>query len=84
MKISVRVPENYLGDVIGDLQKRRADISEIEALGELKIITGRAPLANMFGYSSVLRSLTQGRADYAMEPDSYRPVPPEVAEKYTF
>ncbi|MEN8148244.1 MAG: elongation factor G, partial [Planctomycetota bacterium] len=84
MKASVRTPENYLGDVIGDLQKRRADISEIETLSELRVITARAPLANMFGYSSVLRSLTQGRADYAMEPDSYKPVPPEVAEKFTF
>jgi elongation factor G len=84
MKVEVRTPEEYMGDVIGDLQKRRADISEIETREDIRVITGRAPLANMFGYSSVLRSLSQGRATYAMEPESYAPVPPEVGEKFTF
>jgi len=84
MQVEVRTPENYLGDVIGDLQKRRAEIREIETRNDLRVIIGESPLANMFGYSSVLRSLTQGRADYSMEPHSYAPVPPEVAEKFTF
>jgi len=84
MLVDVHTPEKYLGEVIGDLKKRRAEITKIEPRDDVRIITGHAPLANLFGYSSVLRGLTQGRANYSMEPHSYAPVPPEVAERFMF
>jgi elongation factor G len=84
MRVEVTTPENYLGDVIGDLNGRRTEITEVETRGELRIVKGRVPLARMFGYSSTLRSATQGRATYSMEPHSYAPVPPEIAARFTF
>ena len=61
---------------------RRSEITGVETQGELRLVRGLAPLAQMFGYSSALRSATQGRATYSMEPDSYAPVPPEVAQRF--
>ncbi len=84
MRVEVQTPENFMGEVIGDLQKRRADITEVESRGELRLIHAHSPLAKMFGYSSDLRSITQGRATYSMEPHSYAPVPPDVAAKFEF
>jgi elongation factor G len=82
MLIEVQTPEANMGDVIGDLNGRRAEITAVETRGVLRIVKAIAPLAKMFGYSSALRSATQGRASYSMEPHTYAPVPPEVAERF--
>ncbi len=81
MKIEVLVPENFLGDVIGDLNSRRAAIEEIVDRMHIKCITGKVPIAEMFNYSSRLRGLTQGRGTYSMEPSGYAAVPASIAEK---
>ncbi|HPS20227.1 MAG TPA: elongation factor G [Candidatus Omnitrophota bacterium] len=81
MKLEVTTPEDYLGDVIGDMNSRRIKVENIEQAGNAKVITGAAPLARMFGYSTALRSLTQGRATYTMEPSFYQEVPRDVMEK---
>ncbi|MFW5784530.1 MAG: elongation factor G, partial [Spirochaetota bacterium] len=76
MAAEVVTPEQYFGDVVNDLTTRRAQIVEVkESTGDTKTIELRVPLANMFGYATALRSLTQGRATYNMEPHSYEPVP---------
>jgi elongation factor G len=67
-----------MGSVTGDLNARRADITEIVTRGKLRQIESTVPLARMFDYSDRVRSLTQGRASWTMEPHSYRPVPDEV------
>ena len=78
MAAEVVTPEQYFGDVVNDLTTRRAQIVEVESsAGDAKTIQLRVPLANMFGYATALRSLTQGRATYSMEPHSYEPVPPD-------
>jgi elongation factor G len=79
MKVEVEVPEDYMGDVIGDLNRRRGQINSMEDLRGLKVITAAVPLAEMFGYSTDLRSSTQGRGTYAMEFDGYAEVPSNVA-----
>ncbi|MFH1791887.1 MAG: elongation factor G [Candidatus Omnitrophota bacterium] len=81
MNLEVITPEPYMGDVIGDLNARRVKIEALEQLGDLKIIRGLAPLAEMFGYATAIRSLTQGRATYTMEPSFYQEVPKNIAEK---
>jgi len=81
MKIEVLVPEENLGDVIGDLNSRRASIGDISTRLNLKVITGSVPIAETFNYSSKLRSLTAGRGTYSMEPSGYAPVPESVREK---
>ncbi|MBI4974846.1 MAG: elongation factor G [Candidatus Omnitrophica bacterium] len=81
MDLEVLVPENYLGDVIGDLNSRRVRISSIEDRANLKAIRGHAPLSEMFGYATQVRSLTQGRATYTMEPSFYQEVPKNIADK---
>jgi elongation factor G len=81
MKLEVMTPENYMGDVIGDLSSRRVKIEEISDIGNTKIIKGLAPLSEMFGYSTNVRSLTQGRASYTMEPSFYQEVPRNISEK---
>ena len=76
MAAEVVTPEQYFGDVVNDLTTRRAQIVEVAAsAGDTRVIYLRVPLANMFGYATALRSVTQGRATYTMEPDSYQPVP---------
>jgi elongation factor G len=75
MKLEVIVPSEFLGDVTGDLASRRAKIEEVEDLGEMKKILARVPLAEMFGYVTVLRSLTQGRGFSYMEFSHYQEVP---------
>jgi len=81
MKIEVRAPEEFLGGVVGDLNSRRGEVSDVEASGELRIVRGVVPIAEMFAYSSSLRGATQGRGSYSMELFEYRPVPASVAEK---
>ncbi len=78
MKVEVSVPEANLGDVLGDLNGRRADIVELDVRSGVRIIRGHVPLAEMFGYATVLRSLTSGRGSYIMEPYEYRAVPKEL------
>jgi elongation factor G len=75
MKLEVIVPSEFLGDVTGDLASRRAKIEEVEDLGEMKKILAKVPLAEMFGYVTVLRSLTQGRGFSYMEFSHYQEVP---------
>ncbi len=81
MKVEVTTPEEYFGDVMGNLSSRRGQISETGDRGMAKIILAYVPLSEMFGYATDLRSLTQGRAGYAMEFDRYDKVPGNVAEK---
>ncbi len=82
MKVTVIVPEEYMGDVIGDLNSRRGEIQGFEDRnGGVKQINARVPLGDMFGYATDLRSKTQGRGQYVMEPDGYKEVPKSIAEK---
>ncbi len=81
MKVEVETPEEYMGDVIGDLNKRRGQINSMDERGGNKIITAFCPLAEMFGYSTDLRSQTQGRATYSMEFDHYDEVPRNVSDE---
>ena len=80
MKLEVMTPEAFLGDVIGDLNSRRGQVEGIEARSGTQIIRGRVPLAEMFGYATDLRSMTQGRATYSMQFDDYEEMPRELAE----
>ena len=81
MKVTVIVPEEYMGDVIGDLNARRGEIQGFEDRSGVKQINARVPLGDMFGYATDLRSKTQGRGQYVMEPDGYKEVPKSIAEK---
>jgi elongation factor G len=78
MSLEVSVPEDYFGDVIGDLNSRRAEITSTSLVGKNRVIEAEVPLANLFGYATALRSVTQGRASYSMEPLRYAPAPDEV------
>ena len=80
MKVAVIVPDEYMGDVIGDLNARRGQIQGMEALSGSQQINAFVPLSNMFGYSTDLRSKTQGRGQYSMEPSHYAEVPKNIAE----
>ena len=82
MRVEVTVPENHLGDVINDLQQRRAIITATEIRGGATVLTAEAPLASMFGYSAAVRSVSQGRASFTMAPLKYGPAPAETAEAY--
>ena len=81
MKVAVIVPDEYLGDVIGDLNARRGQIQGMEAMAGTQRVNAFVPLAQMFGYATDLRSKTQGRGQYSMEPDEYQQVPKSVADK---
>ena len=81
MKVDITVPEEYMGDVIGDMNSRRGRIEGMDDVGNGKLVRGFVPLAEMFGYSTDLRSATQGRANYSMFFDRYEPVPKSVQEK---
>jgi elongation factor G len=78
MSFEIVVPEQYMGDVISEIHSRRANILEMGTKGNLRIIRGDVPLAEMFGYATVLRSITQGRGTFTMEPLEYRPAPAKV------
>ena len=81
MKVSVIVPEDYMGDVIGDLNSRRGQIQGMEARGAAQQIDAFVPLSEMFGYATDLRSRSQGRGQYTMEPSHYTEVPKSIQEK---
>ncbi|HVY98327.1 MAG TPA: elongation factor G [Dongiaceae bacterium] len=81
MKVEVVTPEEYLGDVIGDLNSRRGQVQGMEARGNAQVVTAMVPLANMFGYVNTLRSMSQGRAQYTMHFDHYEQVPQAVADE---
>lgn len=81
MKVEVVTPEDYMGDVIGDLNSRRGQISGTENRGIAAVVNAMVPLANMFGYVNTLRSMSQGRAQYTMQFDHYEPVPTAVAQE---
>ena len=80
MRCEVTMPEEYLGAVTADLNARRAEITQMLQRGKLRVVEALAPLAKMFDYSDAVRSLTQGRAGWTMEPKSYAPVPKDVME----
>ncbi len=80
MRVEVITPENFMGDVIGNLNAKRGQIEEMRDRGQTKVIDAIVPLAEMFGYATEVRSMTQGRASYSMEFDKYAEVPSNVAE----
>ena len=80
MKVEITVPEEYMGDVIGDVNSRRGKMEGMEARNGMQIIRAFIPLAEMFGYATDLRSKTQGRGTYAMEPSHYEEVPKSILE----
>ncbi|HEX3407533.1 MAG TPA: elongation factor G, partial [Caulobacteraceae bacterium] len=81
MKVEVTTPEDYVGDVIGDLNSRRGHIQGSDQRGNAQAIIAMVPLANMFGYINTLRGMTQGRAAFHMEYDHYEAVPQAVADE---
>jgi elongation factor G len=78
MSVNVTTPENYMGDVIGDLSSRRGSVAEVDSTGDIAKIVAKVPLEALFGYTTALRSLTSGRASYSMEPSHFEPVPVNV------
>jgi elongation factor G len=80
MKLEVVTPEEYMGDVVGDLNRRRGIVQGMNDIHAGKVLDGEVPLAEMFGYATDLRSATQGRATFTMEPLKYSEVPANVAE----
>ena len=84
MKVEVTTPGDYMGELVGDLQQRRAIIAATETRGTMTVIIAHAPLKELFGYSGAVRSLSQGRAAGSMEPLSYQPAPKEDAESFMF
>jgi len=83
MKVEVVTPEDYMGDVIGDLNSRRGQVESTEPRGNATVINAKVPLANMFGYVNNLRSMSQGRAQYTMQFDHYEKVPQNVQDEVT-
>jgi elongation factor G len=81
MRVEVVTPEDYMGDVIGDLNSRRGQITGMDSRGNARVVDAMVPLANMFGYVNILRSMSQGRAQYTMHFDHYEQVPPAVADE---
>lgn len=81
MRVEVRTPEEFLGDVIGDLSSRRARIEETKVIAQVKAIEAKVPLSEMFGYATSLRSLTQGRGNFTMEFDHYSEVPKNIEQE---
>ena len=83
MSVEVVTPEDYMGDVVGDLNSRRGRVGQMEARGTNQVVSAQVPLSEMFGYATVLRSRTQGRATYTMQFDSYQQTPGSVQEEIT-
>ncbi len=83
MLVDVVTPESCMGEIIGDLQSRRGKVESITQRGSSRVIRSYVPLSEMFGYATAIRSLSQGRAAYAMEPARYEQVPANVAAKLT-
>jgi elongation factor G len=82
MKLEISTPDEHVGDLVSDLQQRRAIILSTESRGTATVLHAEAPLANLFGYSSAMRSLSQGRASCSMEPSTYAPAPDDVLQKF--
>jgi elongation factor G len=82
MKLDIVTPDEYMGDFVGDLQQRRAVIAKTDTRGRMSVIEAHAPLKELFGYSSAMRSLSQGRAGASIEPLKYEPAPPEVLKAF--
>jgi len=81
MKVEIITPEEYMGDIIGDLNSRRGNVGGMDQRGNARVISAMVPLANMFGYVNTLRSMSQGRAQYTMQFDHYEQVPQAVADE---
>jgi elongation factor G len=81
MKVELTTPDEYQGDLLGDINRRRGKIGAIEAKSGATIVTGEVPLAEMFGYATAIRSLSKGRASYSMEPLTFEQVPNSILEK---
>ncbi|MFN0242490.1 MAG: elongation factor G [Planctomycetota bacterium] len=81
MKVEVRVPEEYIGGVVGDLNSRRGEVQEVDSIANQRVVRAFVPIAEMFAYSSSLRGATQGRGSYAMELHEYRDVPQNIADQ---
>jgi len=81
MKVEVVTPEQFMGDVVGDINAKRGQVEEMSDRGQTKVIESKVPLSEMFGYATQLRSMTQGRASYSMELDGYEEVPKNKAEE---
>ncbi len=81
MRVQVVTPKEYLGDVIGDLSARRGKVDGVEPKGELQVVNAKVPLAELFGYATALRSITQGRANYTMQFSHYQEAPPNIAKE---
>jgi elongation factor G len=81
MKVEVVTPDEYMGDVIGDLNSRRGQVAGMDSRGNARVIDAMVPLANMFGYVNTLRSMSQGRAQYSMQFNHYEQVPQAVADE---
>ena len=81
MKVEIITPEEYMGDIIGDLNSRRGNVGGMDQRGNARVVTAMVPLANMFGYVNTLRSMSQGRAQYSMQFDHYEQVPQAVADE---
>jgi elongation factor G len=83
MAVEVTTPEEYLGDVMGNLNSRRGRIESMNPLGNAQVVKASVPLSEMFGYATDLRSMTQGRADFTMQFDRYEEVPQSIASEIT-
>jgi elongation factor G len=81
MKVEVTTPDEYQGDILGDINRRRGHVEHIEAKGGAIVLTARIPLAEMFGYATAVRSLSKGRASYSMEPKTFEQVPQSVLNR---
>ena len=81
MKVDVVTPEEYMGDIIGDLNSRRGQVSGMDQRGNAREISAMVPLANMFGYVNILRSMSQGRAQFSMVLDHYDQVPQQISDE---
>jgi elongation factor G len=81
MKVEVTTPDEYQGDILGDINRRRGRITQIEARGGLTVLVCDVPLAEMFGYATAVRSLSKGRASYSMEPKTFEQVPENILKK---
>ncbi len=81
MKVECVTPEEYMGDIIGDLNSRRGQVGSMDTRGNARVVNAMVPLANMFGYVNTLRSMSQGRATFTMVFDHYEQVPQAVAEE---
>ena len=81
MKVENTTPEEYQGDIMGDLNRRRGRISGMENKNNLSIVNAEVPLAEMFGYATAIRSLSKGRSSYSMEPSHFEQVPEQIIER---